>query len=131
MNLAEAQLDDDGSPAIVLGDRRWPLLATSAVPRGGPVTIGLRPDAFTWPAPATGAQLDVTVAAVEFLGNGTLVMFEPPGSSTELWTARIDGNVPAQVGDRMTFGVDVDAAYFFDRKTGRALPAAQKIAVLV
>jgi multiple sugar transport system ATP-binding protein len=94
------------------------------------VTIGLRPDAFTWSAPATGAQLHVTVAAVEFLGNGTLVMFDPPGSSSEPWTARIDGSIQAQIGDRMTFGVDVDAAYFFDRETGRALPAAQKVAVL-
>lgn len=75
--------------------------------------LGLRPHAFVWPAPDGSPRLDIGVAAVEFLGNATLVFFEPPCKpigggtlsepATGLWTARLEGNAPVNVGDRMTF----------------------------
>jgi multiple sugar transport system ATP-binding protein len=103
--------------------------------------LGLRPDALVWPAPDGSPRLDVTVAATEFLGSATLVLFEPPGKpvraaaendpASGLWTARLDGYVPACIGDRMTFGVEIDSAYLFDPATGLALPHERaKVTVL-
>ncbi|MFF4894463.1 P-loop NTPase family protein [Micromonospora chersina] len=108
--------------------------------RGVPLLLGLRPDAFTWPAPHGAPALDVTVTAVEFLGNATLVLFEPPGKawhpaddsdpSAGHWTARLDGDVPLQVGGRLTFGIDVDSAYLFEPDSGLARPREEAMAAV-
>lgn len=136
MNLAVVPVHAGARPTMAVGGQLWPVpdrratgLATLA---GGPLLLGLRPDAFTWPAPAGAPALDVAVTAVEFLGNVTLVLFDPPGRAwhpaddtdpaVDQWTARLDGDVPVQVGDRLTVGVDVDSAYLFAPDTGLALP---------
>ncbi|KKK01515.1 ABC transporter ATP-binding protein [Micromonospora sp. HK10] len=139
MNLAVVPVHAGARPSMEVGGQLWPVpdprAAGLAALAGGPLLLGLRPDAFTWPAPDGAPALDVTVAAVEFLGNATLVLFEPPGRgwhpaddsdpADEHWTARLDGDVPVQVGGRLTVGVDVDAAYLFAPDTGLALPYAE------
>ena len=136
MNLAEVEVRGGQTPSVRLGGTLWPSPATRADSlasfAGGSVVLGLRPDALAWPAPDGSPRLDVTVAATEFLGSATLVLFEPPGKpvraaadndpASALWTARLDGYVPARIGDRMTLGVEIDSAYLFDPATGLALP---------
>lgn len=108
--------------------------------RGVPLLLGLRPDAFTWPAPHGAPALDVTVTAVEFLDNATLVLFEPRGRawhpaddsepSAGHWTSRLDGDVPTQVGGRLPLGVDIDSAYLFEPEGGLARPREEAMAAV-
>jgi multiple sugar transport system ATP-binding protein len=61
-------------PADVVA--KWPALGTRA---NGPVTVGLRPEAFRFSPDANGgAALNVTADVVEMLGNETLVFFVAP-----------------------------------------------------
>ncbi|WP_305885067.1 ABC transporter ATP-binding protein [Micromonospora sp. A3M-1-15] len=144
MNLAVVPVRAGAAPTMEVGGQLWPVpdtrVASVAALAGGPLLLGLRPDAFTWPAPDDAPALDVTVTAVEFLGNATLVLFEPPGEawhpaddsdpSAGHWTARLDGDVPLQVGGRVTFGVDVDSAYLFEPDRGLALPCVEALAAV-
>ncbi|MFI7426731.1 ABC transporter ATP-binding protein [Micromonospora sp. NPDC049836] len=136
MNLAVVPVHAGAPPTMAVGGQLWPVPglgeAGLAALAGGPLLLGLRPDAFTWPAPDGAPALDVTVTAVEFLGNATLVLFEPPGRvwrpaddtdpTVDHWTARLDGDVPVQVGGRLRVGVDVESGYLFAPDTGLALP---------
>lgn len=109
--------------------------------RGVPLLLGLRPDAFTWPAPHGAPALDVTVTAVEFLDNATLVLFEPRGRawhpaddsepSAGHWTARLDGDVPTQVGGCVPLGVDVDSAYLFEPDSRPTRPREEAMAAVL
>ncbi|GIJ80951.1 multiple sugar transport system ATP-binding protein [Micromonospora phaseoli] len=135
MNLTQVPVSAGDPPMLQVAGRQWPIPATLAgslaTLAGDSVLLGLRPDAFTWPAPESAPTLDVTVAAVEFLGGATLVFFEPPGEpwhtaaagdpAANLWTARLGGNAAVRVGERRTFGVDLGSAYLFDAEEGRAL----------
>jgi hypothetical protein len=117
----------------------WSLPLDVAPITGGSVLLGLRPDAFTVTIVDGGTSLDVAVAAIEYLGNGTLVPFKAPGRPVRggrgpaghLWTARLDGFPPVRVGDRITLGLDLTSAYLFDATTGQALQSQVKVAVFV
>jgi multiple sugar transport system ATP-binding protein len=132
MNLAEVDVVEPGEVAVVGG--RWELPGRSLPSVGERVLLGLRPDAFTWPALAGSPRLEITVAAVEYLGNATLVLFEPPGrpvrssvsgdSAGGLWTVRLGGYASVRLGERLTLGVDLAAAHLFDASTGATLASA-------
>jgi multiple sugar transport system ATP-binding protein len=137
MNFARARLPKDGTPALAVGDHRWPLSAGHPnLPHslaGGlatAVVLGLRPDAFVWPAPADRPHLRVTAIGVEALGHENHVLFaaprdeDDPGSqlwagvdgedAVPLWTAKVDAHCPVMPGEEITFGVNLDAAHYFD-----------------
>ncbi|MGW5670337.1 ABC transporter ATP-binding protein [Micromonospora sp. NPDC003776] len=131
MNLTEVRVTDTDPPTLDVDGQRWPAPAGPAL-AAGPVLLGVRPDAFSWPPAATAARLETTVVAVEFLGNASLVFFPPPGrpwrpagsdAGATAWVARLDGRTAPRVGERLALGVDVESAYLFTVDDGRAIPA--------
>ncbi|MET7401978.1 ATP-binding cassette domain-containing protein [Dactylosporangium sp. NPDC005572] len=142
MNLAVARVVRGDPPVLVVGDCRWPLPAaqlrrhaTLAVPPAD-VVVGLRPDALRWPAPPGAATLEAVVTGVETLGHESHVLFAAPGGEAAprepagddaadlvpVWTATVRGPNTVRPGDTVAFGVDLDAAYFFDPVSELALP---------
>jgi multiple sugar transport system ATP-binding protein len=133
INLAEVALRADPAAAIV-AEQRWALAPVQAARLAGreSVVLGLRPDAFRWPAPADDPSVTVTAVAVESLGDERHVLFRVPGrapgsptaadAAEPLWTAKVGADCRVRVGEQITLGVDLDQAYFFDPKTGLAVP---------
>jgi multiple sugar transport system ATP-binding protein len=135
INLAEAALRLD-PPRVCVADDAWPLPPARAARLGdrGSVVLGLRPDAFRWPAPADLPAVTVTALGVESLGDERHVLFQALGpmpaalstadSTESLWTAKVAADCRIGVNERITLGVDLDQSYFFDSTTGLALPVA-------
>jgi multiple sugar transport system ATP-binding protein len=148
MNLFHSTLTrgDGGSVRLSFGDRpitipaetvaRWPALA--ARPEG-PVTVGLRPEAFHLAPDSDGAAaIDVTADVVEMLGNETLVFFIAPveqasdadvrdraqasdeeesilaGAGRTVMCARLVPAVRLTAGSGIRLLVDPGAIYLFD-----------------
>jgi multiple sugar transport system ATP-binding protein len=136
INLVEVALRSD-PPAARLTDDTWPLPPAQADRLGGreTVVLGLRPDAFRWPAPADLPAVTVTALGVESLGDERHVLFQslgrtPAALSTadgteSLWTAKVGPDCRVGVNERITLGVDLDEAYFFDSTSGLALPGSR------
>ena len=141
MNLVEARLDGD---EVVFGSNRVSLDAARRPPaRGGRVVLGIRPEAF---AEASFARpglptLEATVTVLEELGADAHVFFlvdaapagdakasagqaEPLAGDGTLFTARVEPETTARVGDRMRLSVDPARFHFFDPETGRSLVGA-------
>ena len=112
-----------------------------------PVILGVRPTAFG-PAGAAGwAQLPVTPAVVEELGDERYVMFELdappvdtdatraalsaragddallPGDARARFTVRLPADLALAVGEPLTVSLDPRRLYFFDPETGSTLHA--------
>jgi multiple sugar transport system ATP-binding protein len=133
INLVEVTLRAE-PPAARIGDNTWPLTPAQAAGLAGrdAAVLGLRPDAFRWPAPAGGPAVTVDALGVESLGDERHILFQALGpgpvvaaasDATEaLWTAKVDANCHISIGERITLGVDVEQAYFFDAETGLAVP---------
>jgi multiple sugar transport system ATP-binding protein len=133
INLVKVVLRPDPAAAIVADDA-WRLSPAQAVRLVGreSVVLGLRPDAFRWPAPADGPAVTVTALAVESLGDERHVLFQAPGrtpgaptvadAAEPLWTAKVGAECHVRVGEQTTLGIDLGQAYFFDATTGLALP---------
>jgi len=145
MNLVRGELVSGVEPTLRVGSVRWVLPARLLTRRPAlrdwpdqPVIVGLRPDALTWPAPAGTPVLRATAVAVESLGPANLLLFRPPEAvdgagpparsepagddgPAHRWTARVDRHCQVAVGDSVTFGVDLEAAHFFDPQTGLAI----------
>jgi multiple sugar transport system ATP-binding protein len=143
MNLAHATVEGDtvnlGSLTLQLDRERRP---TS----GGPVILGIRPEAFEdveFAEPGL-PQLDVKVEVVEELGSDAFVFFavdaetvvieEAMSDETEdatsllaeestraLFGARVDPRTKAKVGETLRLAVDPSRLYFFSRDTGESL----------
>src|SRR5690606_15646462 len=148
MNLARARLLSGDPPVLAIGDQRWPLSRELLAKRPGLATrigeeviVGLRPEAFAWPAENAAVQVRVTAAAVESLGNEKHLLFLALGAPVSgvattpsqiaradeadtLWTARVSPRCRISMGDEVTLGVDLAAAYFFDATTQLAIPEA-------
>jgi multiple sugar transport system ATP-binding protein len=132
INMVEAAVRTDPA-ALTLPNDTWPLTPVQAARLGNrdTVVLGLRPDAFRWPAPADLPAVTVTALSVESLGDERHILFKalgrPPESMTtadsmeSLWTAKVDAGCRIGVGDQVTLGVDVEQAYFFDSTTGLAV----------
>ncbi|WP_432825507.1 ABC transporter ATP-binding protein [Dactylosporangium sp. CA-092794] len=142
MNLITAEASGGDRLVLAVGGNRWPVPAEglAQVPAlagyaGQSIVVGLRPDAFAWPPTDDGPAITVTALAVESLGNEKHIVFEAPGAASgpaagralgvegdeRLWTAKVNPRCPATIGDRLTLGVDMAAAYYFDPGTGLAL----------
>jgi multiple sugar transport system ATP-binding protein len=137
MNLVEAELGDG---AIAFGSYRIPAHALPAIPRA---IVGIRPEAFEDAAFADPAlpQLDVQVQVVEDLGADVHVVFEvdtPRVEVTEVreaagdedallladraaFTARLNPQTSARVGQSLRLAVDPSRFHFFDLETGLRL----------
>jgi multiple sugar transport system ATP-binding protein len=142
MNLVEAKLDGD---SVVFGSERIPLdPGRQPARRGGPVILGIRPEAFEdieFARPGL-PTLHCTVTVLEELGGDAQVFFlvdAPPsgvgraGSGEgelladggTLFTARIDPRTQTGVGHRLCLAVDPAGFHFFDPESGKTLlPAA-------
>ncbi len=149
MNFTPARLLPGTPPVLAAGLLRWPVgddlaarlpdLAGIAA-AGGTVILGLRPDAFVWPAPAGLPAIEVTAVGVEALGHESHVLFAPPedmqtadpvtphtAEAAPLWSAKIRGRCDLRVGDTVVLGVDLAGAHCFDPATGAALrPEARR-----
>jgi multiple sugar transport system ATP-binding protein len=141
MNLARAEVKVD-PPTLAVAAEVWPLPAAPAdrVTAHGSrrVVVGLRPDAFSWPAEPGEPALTVTAIGVESLGDERHVLFPAVGQSAaavaagveasdgepaeDLWTAKVSARCPVAIGERIVLGVKLDDVYLFDPDTGLALP---------
>jgi multiple sugar transport system ATP-binding protein len=146
MNLAPARLvpGEDGVDLVAGGLRMalppkwrdtWPGLVERV---GHEVVFGVRPSDFRLidPASADAAAISTTAVSVEALGDEKNVLFVPPfeahGETTSsaaaeaeppaMWTARVDPEAPVHFGDAIALRMDLEAAYFFDPTTQRAIP---------
>jgi len=139
-----------GSQRLVLPAdlaRRRPGLAVE----GRKLVVGIRPEYLTVAPPAhdgdadRGRTFSVRAELIEALGNESLVHFstdartvrnragvftadpdpEASGDITDAaateGVARVDPRVRVDVGDQVTFEVDVDRLHFFDIETGDAI----------
>jgi multiple sugar transport system ATP-binding protein len=105
---------------------------------GQDVVVGLRPEHLPAAVPGqTGPTLVGDVDLIEALGSELVVHFtvdahrviaegavekdEAAATQRGEGVARIAAKTPVKVGDRMTFGVDVEDMQFFDPKTGLAI----------
>jgi multiple sugar transport system ATP-binding protein len=142
MNLLPGTIADDtlaiGSLTIPLDRDRRPSFA-------GPVTVGLRPEAFEDAAfaPSGLPQHAVRVEVEEELGSDTYVFFsldvDPivieeavsenkdedtttlTASDRSLFVARVNARSRAEVGDVLTLVIDPSQLYFFSPETGQSL----------
>ncbi len=144
MNLASATLSPD--MVLGLGRYRWPLPDSVLHTRphlrdmaGHTLVIGVRPHALDLAPdtdPAAPGIIAVTAVSVESLGSEKNVLFLPPfdvpqvadnaaAAESELatmWTANVDPDATVNTGQRIALRLDLDAAYFFDARTGLAVP---------
>jgi multiple sugar transport system ATP-binding protein len=105
---------------------------------GQDVVVGLRPEHLPAAVPGqTGPTLVGDVDLIEALGSELVVHFtvdahrviaegavekdEAAATQRGEGVARVAAKTPVKVGDRMTFGVDVEDMQFFDTKTGLAI----------
>jgi multiple sugar transport system ATP-binding protein len=143
MNLVEARIEGD---EIVFGQLRVPLDAhRRPPPTTGKVVLGIRPESFEDAAFASSGlpTIDVDVAVVEELGADSHVFFRVAAPKitaelleadeeatlldkpTALFSARVDPQTRAQVGERLELAVDPTRFHFFDAETGRSLLRAE------
>ena len=102
----------------------------------GEILLGLRPEHFFDPRvaarQASGDHLSVTVELTEQLGSETLLYFRVDDIEAEqesegevelggALVARLDPRTHAAPGERLTLGIDLERAHFFDPSTGSAL----------
>jgi len=141
MNLYEGALTEGcgdvriGSQVVPLTERVRTAHAGLAEFANKPVIIGIRPESLPAANGHGGPALAAQVELVEALGSELQVHFsldakrvlaEEPTEAEELTShgagvARVAPNVPARVGERMQFAVDLDAIHFFDPDSGRAI----------
>ena len=131
INLVEVGIRHDPT-AVRVADETWPLAPQQGDGLAGRDTavLGLRPNAFRWPAPPDGPAVTVSALGVESLGDERHVLFPALGpvpgaddSAESLWTAKVGADCRVAIGDELTLGVDLSQAYFFDSTTGLAVPA--------
>jgi multiple sugar transport system ATP-binding protein len=139
MNLVEADVE---AGTVSFGGYRF---AAAHAPRDGRYVIGLRPEAFEDAAFADSAlpRIDVRVQVVEDLGADAHVIFpvdESPVDVSEvreaagddvllpadgaLFTARVDAQTSARVGQQLSLAVDATRIHFFDPASGLRLDGA-------
>jgi multiple sugar transport system ATP-binding protein len=89
---------------------------------GGPVVLGIRPEAFedAGLARRNGQALDARVTLAEALGPELIAHFRLGGSDATL-TARLDPRSRATAGEQLRLSVDLERIHFFDPDTERAL----------
>ncbi len=119
MNLLQAHVGDGQA---IVGGHRIPVNRGAVAKATGPITIGVRPEAFR----VVGADHDgipVKVTLVEELGAdayvyGTSDVEGAPGSIV----VRVPGDVGHQKGSTIMVSTDSAAVHLFDTATGARLP---------
>ncbi|MGD0064150.1 MAG: sn-glycerol-3-phosphate ABC transporter ATP-binding protein UgpC, partial [Streptosporangiaceae bacterium] len=143
-NLYDA-IVGEGTRSIKLGSQEVDLPESVVLKRPGlrayagkDVVVGLRPEHLPAAVPGyTGPKLVGDVDLVEALGSELVVHFtidahrviaegavekdEALATTSGEGVARIAAKTPVKVGDRMTFGVDIEDMQFFDPRTGLAI----------
>jgi multiple sugar transport system ATP-binding protein len=142
MNLVEARIDGN---EIVFGQFRVPLDAHRRPQTTGKVVLGIRPESFEDAAFASSGlpTIDVEVAVVEELGADSHVFFRVAAPKitaelleadeeatlldkpTALFSARVDPQTRAQVGEPLELALDPTRFHFFDAETGTSLLRAE------
>jgi multiple sugar transport system ATP-binding protein len=142
MNLVPGVVENG---TVSIGELRIPLDRDRRPQQEGPVTVGLRPEAFEDAAFADGGlpQHDVHVRVVEELGSDTYVFFgldvEPvlieeaisddadeestalTAADRDLFVARVNSRTDAQVDGMLKLAIDPSRLYFFSPETGDSL----------
>jgi multiple sugar transport system ATP-binding protein len=142
MNLVNAHVGD----TVDFGRFHVPLDRERRPGFSGPVTLGIRPEAFEDAAfaPSGLPQIEVRVEVLEELGSDAYVFFVvdaeqvvvedalsdeeedaagllAAASNTALFAARVDSRTKARVGDTVRLAVDPSRFYFFAPETGSSL----------
>jgi multiple sugar transport system ATP-binding protein len=142
MNLVTGTIADD---SVSIGSLTIPLDRSRRPSFAGPVTVGIRPEAFEDAAFASSGlpQTEVRVDVVEELGSDTYVFFEldvepivieeavsdeqDEDSATlaaadrNLFVARVNARTSANVGEMLKLSIDPSQLYFFSPETGESL----------
>jgi multiple sugar transport system ATP-binding protein len=151
MNFATVTLEGEDPVGTTLGGVRFDLpdvLARRPGLRpylGKQIVIGLRPAAFAVAPPAPVAPtLRVVPLGVEALGDEKHLLFDAPRNTdgadagtaddvpitvdeaamSQLWTAKVAQHADVAIGRPVVLSLDLREAYFFDPRTGAAIPAA-------
>jgi multiple sugar transport system ATP-binding protein len=143
-NLYDAALTE-GARSIKLGSQEIPLPEAVRAKRpalvsyaGKDVVVGMRPEHLPAAKPGeTGPTLVGDVNLIEALGSELVVHFtidanrviaegaldkdEAEAVGKGEGVARVEAKTPVKVGDRMTFGIDIEDMQFFDTQTGLAI----------
>jgi multiple sugar transport system ATP-binding protein len=143
-NLYDAALTE-GARSIKLGSQEIPLPEAVRTKRpalvsyaGKDVVVGMRPEHLPAAKPGeTGPTLVAEVNLIEALGSELVVHFtidanrviaegaldkdEAEAVGKGEGVARVEAKTPVKVGDRMTFGIDIEDMQFFDTQTGLAI----------
>jgi len=143
-NLYDAALTE-GARSIKLGSQEIPLPEAVRTKRpalvsyaGKDVVVGMRPEHLPAAKPGeTGPTLVGEVNLIEALGSELVVHFtidanrviaegaldkdEAEAVGKGEGVARVEAKTPVKVGDRMTFGIDIEDMQFFDTQTGLAI----------
>jgi ABC-type sugar transport system ATPase subunit len=120
MSLARVGCDrSNGSAQLRLGEQRLPLEGAADVPAD--VIVGVRPEhTRLWDSEAN--LLGPIVGRVEYvesLGRETLIAVEAPGDTR--FVVEAEGNVRAELGETVRFGLRRGWIYLFDAGDERAL----------
>jgi len=143
-NLYDAAVAE-GARSIKLGSQEIPLPEAVRTKRpalasyaGKDVVVGMRPEHLPAAKPGdTGPTLVGDVNLIEALGSELVVHFtidahrviaegaldkdEAEAVGVGEGVARVEAKTPVKVGDRMTFGIDIEDMQFFDTQTGLAI----------
>ncbi len=143
-NLYDAAVTE-GARSIKLGSQEIPLPDAVRAKRpalasyaGKDVVVGMRPEHLPAAKPGqTGPTLVGDVNLIEALGSELVVHFtidanrviaegavdkdEAEAVGKGEGVARVEAKTPVKVGDRMTFGIDIEDMQFFDTQTGLAI----------
>jgi multiple sugar transport system ATP-binding protein len=143
-NLYDAAVTE-GARTIKLGSQEIPLPDAVRTKRpalasyaGKDVVVGMRPEHLPAAKPGeTGPTLVGDVNLIEALGSELVVHFtidanrviaegaldkdEAEAVGKGEGVARVEAKTPVKVGDRMTFGIDIEDMQFFDTQTGLAI----------
>ncbi len=126
MNILKASIvQRDGRRVAALGGTelslsRW---TDSALPQGGYVLLGVRPEELQLhEARDDVGTLRGVVSAIEPLGAETLLMVTLDGGAGDVM-ARLHRDITGRIGDRVGLSTPNEALYLFDAATEKAIPA--------
>jgi ABC-type sugar transport system ATPase subunit len=120
MNIVSAELDRVGAPRALAGGGGFALRAPveiAAMPAGGAILLGFRPEDVALSSPETAPR--ALVQAVELLGAETIVSATLEGGGDIALRAPRD--LVARPGECIGLAVAPDALHLFDPQTGAAL----------
>jgi multiple sugar transport system ATP-binding protein len=117
MNLMSATLSEAGAK---IGAYTMPIERSAVSSASGPVTVGVRPEA--WRIVGEGEGLPVKVNVVEELGSDGFIYGSCDVEGTpELLTIRVDGRREHMRGEVVYVRTDPDNVHLFDTASGEAL----------